>query len=230
MRPPRGAGRVGGFGGRGGGRAGGRGGFGGRGGGGWQDQGPPEQVGSQRSGVQGVTAVVVWCGEVFSVLGSARPRGGVLCADCDCSQQLASPRGGGGHVLCTAHSRDTRTPLLQKAAPPTLLVRLFLDHHCKRAQVVEAGNFSHPCEGEAVCKLTNEKVRGRGLQADQGPAQRTQAYRGLPWKCLWALWGARHRTQRSQGGCSTHRTSRRRRRSLDHRQPMHLSPAAAHTE
>eukprot|EP00878_Enallax_costatus_P003995 GHUV01004218.1.p1 GENE.GHUV01004218.1~~GHUV01004218.1.p1 ORF type:complete len:215 (+),score=40.18 GHUV01004218.1:273-917(+) len=24
--------------------------------------------------------------------------------------------------------------------------------------VVEAGNFSHPCEGEAVCKLTNEKI------------------------------------------------------------------------
>lgn len=24
--------------------------------------------------------------------------------------------------------------------------------------VVEAGHFSHPCEGEAVCKLTNEKV------------------------------------------------------------------------
>ncbi len=24
--------------------------------------------------------------------------------------------------------------------------------------VVEAGTFSHPCEGEAVCKLTNEKV------------------------------------------------------------------------
>jgi hypothetical protein len=23
---------------------------------------------------------------------------------------------------------------------------------------VEAGAFSHPCEGEAVCKLTNEKV------------------------------------------------------------------------
>jgi len=33
--------------------------------------------------------------------------------------------------------------------------------------VVEAGAFSHPCEGEAVCKLTNDKVRcalcrGRG--------------------------------------------------------------------
>ena len=25
--------------------------------------------------------------------------------------------------------------------------------------VTEAGTFSHPCEGEAVCKLTNEKVR-----------------------------------------------------------------------
>lgn len=25
-------------------------------------------------------------------------------------------------------------------------------------EVVEAGNFSHPCEGEAVCKLSNEKV------------------------------------------------------------------------
>ena len=25
--------------------------------------------------------------------------------------------------------------------------------------VVEAGTFLHPCEGEAVCKLTNEKVR-----------------------------------------------------------------------
>lgn len=24
--------------------------------------------------------------------------------------------------------------------------------------VIEAGVFSHPCEGEAVCKLTNEKV------------------------------------------------------------------------
>lgn len=24
--------------------------------------------------------------------------------------------------------------------------------------VVEAGTFMHPCEGEAVCKLTNEKV------------------------------------------------------------------------
>jgi hypothetical protein len=24
--------------------------------------------------------------------------------------------------------------------------------------VVEAGSFSHPCEGEAVLKLTNEKV------------------------------------------------------------------------
>lgn len=27
--------------------------------------------------------------------------------------------------------------------------------------MVEAGAFSHPCEGEAVCKLTNEKVRHR---------------------------------------------------------------------
>ena len=27
--------------------------------------------------------------------------------------------------------------------------------------VTEAGTFSHPCEGEAVCKLTNEKVRRR---------------------------------------------------------------------
>lgn len=26
-------------------------------------------------------------------------------------------------------------------------------------QVVEAGAFYHACEGEAVCKLTNEKVR-----------------------------------------------------------------------
>ena len=26
-------------------------------------------------------------------------------------------------------------------------------------EVVEAGVFVHPCEGEAVCKLTNEKVR-----------------------------------------------------------------------
>jgi H/ACA ribonucleoprotein complex subunit 1 len=26
-------------------------------------------------------------------------------------------------------------------------------------EVVEAGSFSHPCEGEAVIKLTNEKVR-----------------------------------------------------------------------
>lgn len=26
-------------------------------------------------------------------------------------------------------------------------------------EVVEAGVFLHPCEGEAVCKLTNEKVR-----------------------------------------------------------------------
>ena len=25
-------------------------------------------------------------------------------------------------------------------------------------QVVEAGNFEHACEGEAVCKLSNEKV------------------------------------------------------------------------
>ena len=25
--------------------------------------------------------------------------------------------------------------------------------------VVEAGVFEHPCEGEMVCKLTNEKVR-----------------------------------------------------------------------
>ena len=26
------------------------------------------------------------------------------------------------------------------------------------AEVVEAGIFQHPCEGEVVCKLTNEKV------------------------------------------------------------------------
>ncbi len=28
-------------------------------------------------------------------------------------------------------------------------------------QVVEAGEFTHACEGEAVCKLTNAKVRSR---------------------------------------------------------------------
>ena len=26
------------------------------------------------------------------------------------------------------------------------------------SSVVEAGIFQHPCEGEAVCKLTNEKI------------------------------------------------------------------------
>jgi hypothetical protein len=31
--------------------------------------------------------------------------------------------------------------------------------------VTEAGTFSHPCEGEAVCKLTNEKARGGGARA-----------------------------------------------------------------
>ncbi len=35
-------------------------------------------------------------------------------------------------------------------------------------QVVEAGQFAHACEGEAVCKLTNEKVR-RGLLAPRAP-------------------------------------------------------------
>jgi H/ACA ribonucleoprotein complex subunit 1 len=29
--------------------------------------------------------------------------------------------------------------------------------------VVEAGTFSHPCEGESVCKLTNEKVSSLGF-------------------------------------------------------------------
>ena len=26
------------------------------------------------------------------------------------------------------------------------------------AEVIEAGVFEHPCEGEVVCKLTNDKV------------------------------------------------------------------------
>lgn len=30
------------------------------------------------------------------------------------------------------------------------------------AEVVEAGTFMHPCEGEVVCKLTNTMVRGGG--------------------------------------------------------------------
>jgi H/ACA ribonucleoprotein complex subunit 1 len=39
--------------------------------------------------------------------------------------------------------------------------------------VVEAGTFSHPCEGEAVCKLTNDKVgaRARGEAARLSPRQ-----------------------------------------------------------
>jgi hypothetical protein len=36
--------------------------------------------------------------------------------------------------------------------------------------VVEAGSFSHPCEGEAVCKLTNEKVRPGGGARRRGAA------------------------------------------------------------
>lgn len=67
------------------------------------------------------------------------------------------------------------------------------------------GVQTHKRKGEGSC----------GLQADQRPAQRTQAYRGLPWKCLWALCvcgGGQHRTQRSQGSRSTQMASSRRRR------------------
>ena len=34
----------------------------------------------------------------------------------------------------------------------------FMQDYGPPAEVVEAGIFQHPCEGEAVCKLTNEKV------------------------------------------------------------------------
>ncbi len=45
--------------------------------------------------------------------------------------------------------------------------------------VVEAGTFSHPCEGEAVCKLTNEKVgrvrrEGSGGSSSRGQQRKQQ--------------------------------------------------------
>ena len=38
------------------------------------------------------------------------------------------------------------------------------------AEVVEAGIFQHPCEGEVVCKLTNEKVLYRLSSASANAA------------------------------------------------------------
>ena len=39
------------------------------------------------------------------------------------------------------------------------------------ASVVEVGVFKHPCEGELVCKLTNEGVRARGCLCVQSAAR-----------------------------------------------------------
>ena len=50
-----------------------------------------------------------------------------------------------------------------------MVIQLFVEQHFVNLfpnaqdqgppdEVVEAGVFLHPCEGEAVCKLTNEKV------------------------------------------------------------------------
>jgi hypothetical protein len=47
-------------------------------------------------------------------------------------------------LLLACHSRDFHLTYCQDFGPP--------EH------VVEAGTYSHACEGEAVCKLTNEKV------------------------------------------------------------------------
>jgi hypothetical protein len=64
-----------------------------------------------------------------------------------------------------AAARAPRTPPRTTSPPPSplpLRPPLASQDQGPPEHVVEAGDFSHPCEGEAVCKLTNEKVCPNG--------------------------------------------------------------------
>ena len=54
--------------------------------------------------------------------------------------------------------------------------------------VVEAGVFEHPCEGEAVCKLSNDKVSGcwQRYQA-RGRRHRPRVYGNCSLLAKWVL-------------------------------------------
>lgn len=123
---------------------------------------------------------------------------------------------------CAANSSTAYTLLVRLPGPPLQ----------KHAQVVEAGNFSHPCEGEAVCKLTNEKVRGRvgcrPISGQHSAPRLTGASPGSvcgPCVCRGgatqdaALTGQPQHTKGQQ----------QEEEAFAHSQPMHLLPAAAHT-
>lgn len=78
--------------------------------------------------------------------------------DCPCFTHLLTYLHRNGHVQtfegqCGSHASFPSRESCQRRA------FLYVQDYGPPEQVVEAGVFLHPCEGEAVCKLTNEKVR-----------------------------------------------------------------------
>ena len=92
----------------------------------------------------------------------------VALAEEEVAALVAAAAGAGAPGRCGLRSQRSVTPLvamccciwpcLSRVPRLTACIVCVTQDAGPPEEVVEAGTFVHPCEGEAVCKLTNEKV------------------------------------------------------------------------